>query len=227
MNEIKISFKDYAIIRFYLACNGDTPCYYNATCFIFANNIDSKPKAFCRFLSSFKSGDEVQKFHVERYGWFYEILKDELKNSPELNSLGPDPFGSSYTVDNLAKGLKKTSRAIKTALLDQSIVAGLGNIYADEVLFASHILPTKSAKSLTNSEIEAIFNVIKPILQKSIDNRGTTFSDYRDADGHKGNNASQLKVYGRAGQPCLVCGQELRKETIGGRSSVYCPNCQH
>ena len=164
---------------------------------------------------------------IRQFGKWYLYAKNELKNAPELNSLGPDPFGSDYTIDNFAKGLKKTSRAIKTALLDQSIVAGLGNIYADEVLFASHILPTRSAKSLTDSEIEAIFNVIKPILQKSIDNRGTTFSDYRDADGHKGNNAAQLKVYGRGGQPCLVCGQELRKETIGGRSSVYCPNCQH
>ena len=164
---------------------------------------------------------------IRQFGKWYLYTKAELKNSPELNSLGPDPFGNDYTIDNLTRGLKKTARAIKTALLDQSIVAGLGNIYADEVLFASHILPIKSAKNLTNSEIEAIFNVIKPILQKSIDNRGTTFSDYRDADGHKGNNAAQLKVYGRGGQPCLTCGQELRKETIGGRSSVYCPNCQH
>lgn len=164
---------------------------------------------------------------IRQFGKWYLYAKNELKNSPELNSLGPDPFGNDYTIDNLAKGLKKTSRAIKTALLDQSIVAGLGNIYADEVLFASHILPTRSAKSLTDSEIEAIFNVIKPILQKSIDNRGTTFSDYRDADGHKGNNAAQLKVYGRGGQPCFTCGQELHKETIGGRSSIYCINCQY
>ena len=100
MNEIKISFKDYAIIRFYLACNGDTPCYYNATCFIFANNIDSKPKAFCRFLSSFKSGDEVQKFHVERYGWFYEILKDELKNSLDTHHTHT-PWTSLYDVESV------------------------------------------------------------------------------------------------------------------------------
>ena len=164
---------------------------------------------------------------IRQFGKWYLYDKSELENSPELNALGPDPFSSDYILDNLARGLKKTARAIKTALLDQSIVAGLGNIYADEVLFASHILPNKSAKLLTNSEIEAIFNVIKPILQKSIDNRGTTFSDYRDADGHKGNNAAQLKVYGRGGQPCLVCGQTLHKETIGGRSSVYCTNCQH
>lgn len=164
---------------------------------------------------------------IRQFGKWYLYAKEKLNSSSELNSLGPDPFGDDYTIDNLTRGLKKTARAIKTALLDQSIVAGLGNIYADEVLFASHILPTKSAKSLTNDEIEAIFNVIKPILQKSIDNRGTTFSDYRDADGHKGDNASQLKVYGRGGQPCFLCGRELHKEKIGGRSSVYCPHCQH
>ncbi|MGM9997850.1 MAG: DNA-formamidopyrimidine glycosylase [Candidatus Bruticola sp.] len=163
---------------------------------------------------------------IRQFGKWYLYKTEELDSSAELNSLGPDPFSPDFTEENLAKGLKKTSRAIKTALLDQSIVAGLGNIYADEVLFASRVNPEKPAKELNPSEISAVFSAIKPILQQSIDNRGTTFSDYRDAEGNKGSNAEQLKVYGRGGQPCTVCGEKLIKKTIGGRSSVCCPHCQ-
>ncbi|MGM9992090.1 MAG: DNA-formamidopyrimidine glycosylase [Candidatus Bruticola sp.] len=163
---------------------------------------------------------------IRQFGKWYLYKTEELENSPELKALGPDPFGPNFTEDRLALGLKKTSRAVKTALLDQSIVAGLGNIYADEVLFASRVNPEKPAKELSSAEIRAIFTAIKPILQQSINNRGTTFSDYRDADGNKGSNAEQLKVYGRGGQPCLVCGSELVKKTIGGRSCVCCPSCQ-
>ena len=100
MNKIKISFKDYAIIRFYLACNGDTPCYYNATCFIFAKSTDSKPKAYCRLVTSFNREEKVQKFHVERYGWFYETLKDELKNSLDTHHTHT-PWTSPYDVESV------------------------------------------------------------------------------------------------------------------------------
>ncbi len=164
---------------------------------------------------------------IRQFGKWYLYKSEHLRESPELNSLGPDPFSEEYTLASLAQNLKKTSRAVKIALLDQAVVAGLGNIYADEVLFASCIQPTRAAASLTDAEIEAVFVNIKQILLSAIANRGTTFSDYRDANGEKGENVGNLKVYGRGGEKCLTCGTELLKGRIGGRSCVWCPQCQH
>ena len=151
---------------------------------------------------------------IRQFGKWYLYKSEHLRDSPELNSLGPDPFSEEYTLASLAQNLKKTSRAVKIALLDQAVVAGLGNIYADEVLFASCIQPTRAAASLTDAEIEAVFVNIKQILLSAIANRGTTFSDYRDANGEKGENVGNLKVYGRGGEKCLTCGTELLKGRI-------------
>ena len=102
MNKIKISFKDYAIIRFYLARNGDTPCYYNATCFIFARSTDSKPKAYCRVITSFNREEKVQKFTLEHYGWYYSMLKDEFKNCLDTHHIYTHtPWASPYNIENL------------------------------------------------------------------------------------------------------------------------------
>lgn len=164
---------------------------------------------------------------IRQFGRWYLYSAEEAAASPELKALGPDPFSPDYTLERLRTGLKKTRRAVKTALLDQSVVCGLGNIYVDEVLFASGIRPDRPASSLSDDETEAVFSNIVPILQSSIDNRGTTFSDYRDADGSKGDNAASLKAYGRYGRPCTVCGGEMLRMSVGGRTSTWCPVCQH
>ncbi|MBQ7529935.1 DNA-formamidopyrimidine glycosylase [bacterium] len=163
---------------------------------------------------------------IRQFGKWYLYSTEELVNCRELNDLGPDPFQDEYTLEALTENLCSTSRAIKTALLDQKIVSGLGNIYADEVLFDCGVNPNRSAKLLTEDEIKSIYVSIPKILQKSIDNRGTTFSDYRDANGEKGDNVAYLNVYGRAGQVCGRCGEVLVKATIGGRTSTWCPQCQ-
>lgn len=176
-----------------------------------------------------KSGDGSSLCYrdIRQFGkWYIYATKDLMSASKELNALGPDPFQDDYTLKALTQNLHSTGRAIKTALLDQKIVCGLGNIYADEVLFDCGINPNKSAKSLTEDEIKRLYFSIPNILQNSINNRGTTFSDYRDANGNKGENMAHLNVYGRAGQECNFCGERLVKATIGGRTSVWCPKCQ-
>jgi len=191
------------------------------------NESQFAPDKHTHIILSHEDGTSLCYRDIRKFGRWYLYANEALDSSPELMSLGPDPFRADYTLENLRKSLHKTARAIKTALLDQSVVCGLGNIYADEALFAAKILPQRPAGSLTEAELERLYAAVKPILQSSIDNRGTTFSDYRDADGNKGENVGSLKVYGRSGKACPLCGETLVKASIGGRTSTWCPKCQH
>jgi formamidopyrimidine-DNA glycosylase len=111
--------------------------------------------------------------------------------------------------------------------MDQGLLAGIGNIYSDEILFAARLRPTRPANSLKEAEMKRLFSVIRPILKKAIRHRGTSFSDYVDGRGEKGNFTSLLKIYGRkAGEKCLVCGGPVKAVKIGGRTAKFCPRCQ-
>lgn len=111
-------------------------------------------------------------------------------------------------------------------MLNQSFIAGLGNIYTDEALFAAAISPERSADSLKEDEVEALYDSIRLVLQKGIAAGGTSFSDYRDARGEKGNFQEELQVYQQGGQECPRCGSIITKKKIAGRGTHYCPNCQ-
>ena len=122
--------------------------------------------------------------------------------------------------------IENSKRPIKSALLDQAVIAGLGNIYADEALFASQIHPLRSCNSLKNSDFHRLTAHIHRILGHAINAGGSTLRDYRDAFGQPGDAVQSHKVYGRAGQPCLRCGTRLEGVRLGGRATVFCPSCQ-
>lgn len=143
-----------------------------------------------------------------------------------LQKLGPEPLSSDFSVDYFAAKLARRRRFIKTLLLDQGIVAGIGNIYADEALFESGIRPDTIATSLTENEIERLHQAIATVLQAAIARGGTTFSDFLNLLGVSGNYGDVALVYGRQGQPCRVCGQNIEKIKLAGRSSHFCPRCQ-
>lgn len=143
-----------------------------------------------------------------------------------LQNLGPEPFAPEFTVEYLKQKLAKSQRPIKTALLDQRVVAGLGNIYADEVLFKSGIHPTTLASQLTPTQLEKLHPMIIEVLQTAIASGGTTFSDFRDVTGINGNYGGVAWVYGRRNEPCRVCGTLIERIKLGGRSSHFCPQCQ-
>lgn len=143
-----------------------------------------------------------------------------------LARLGPEPFDAAFSSAWLRERLKGSQRPIKTALLDQSLVAGVGNIYADEALFASGIAPQTRSASLTPERLEALREALVGVLRVSIGAGGTTFSDFRDLEGLNGNYGGQAWVYRRAGQPCRQCGAPIQRERLGGRSSHWCPQCQ-
>ena len=143
--------------------------------------------------------------------------------SPD-NKLGPEPL--TLRTKLLKTQLAKTSRSIKTALLDQTLIAGLGNIYVDESLFVAHIHPLVPANRLSDIQIAALNRAIKSILKKAINHRGSTLRDYRDANGESGGFQLRHKVYDRAGKSCRVCNEKIQRIVLGGRSTHFCPRCQ-
>jgi len=159
-------------------------------------------------------------------GYFDLYEPGEEDKHPLISRLGPDPFSGDFTVEYLASAFDgKTS--VKGLLLDQSVVAGLGNIYVDEVLFAAGVHPTRKAHTLGREEIQKIHAATCDILRRAIGLRGTTFDSYHDAFGETGKFQHQLKVFTRAGEPCPQCATEIIKSRVAGRGTHACPSCQH
>lgn len=143
-----------------------------------------------------------------------------------LKKLGPEPFSQEFSIPYFKNKLSKSSRNIKTFLLDQSVVAGIGNIYADEALFTSGIQPETLANRLDSDQIKSLHQGIISVLGTAIDQGGTTFSDFLNLLGVNGNYGNSALVYGRKGQPCRVCQTSIEKIKLGGRSTHFCPQCQ-
>ena len=154
---------------------------------------------------------------------------DKVAKNPErflLAKLGLEPLSRMFSLRRFAMQIQKRNKAIKEVLMDQSIIAGIGNIYASEILFAASINPFKKARDLTSEEISRLHCSQRAILKKAIRYRGTSISDYRDASGEKGAFATQLQVYKRAGEKCSRCGNIIHKSRQAQRSTFYCKYCQ-
>jgi len=163
-----------------------------------------------------------------RFGLMRVFDADGLKTAPELASLGPEPLdGAGFNADYLAQVCRGRKAAIKNVLMDQAVVAGIGNIYASEILFRAGVRPTRRAGRLKRAEIDLIVRFTPIILNAAIASRGTTFRSYRDSRGQPGRFQERLLVYGRAGEPCRTCGEPIRNVVVGQRASFYCPRCQH
>lgn len=143
-----------------------------------------------------------------------------------LQALGPEPFGPEFTPGYLQQRFKHRQRPVKNALLDQALVAGIGNIYADEALFLSGMRPTTLCARIGPTRAKRLHQAILQVLTHSIESGGTTFSDYRDIYGVNGNYGGVAWVYDREGQPCRVCGTAIQRLKLAGRSAHFCPNCQ-
>ena len=155
------------------------------------------------------------------------IWSADPANHPLLKNLGPEPLGPALTAEYLATRARGRRRAIKDFLMDAHTVVGVGNIYASEALFAAGVRPTRAAGRLTRREWARVVDAIRATLNEAIQAGGTTLRDFSQADGRPGYYRHALKVYGRAGQPCLSCGRAIVPRIIGQRASFYCPGCQH
>jgi formamidopyrimidine-DNA glycosylase len=139
---------------------------------------------------------------------------------------GPEPLARSFSAARLAERLRGRSARLKTLLLDQSFVAGVGNIYADEALWRARLHPLRAADTLTAADVRRLHRALRSVLRQGIKNRGASFADYVGADGEPGANAERLAVYQRAGEPCLRCGRPIARIVVGQRSTHFCPRCQ-
>ena len=145
---------------------------------------------------------------------------------PGLGRLGPEPFTPAFDGPYLEKRLRGSGRPIKTALLDQSVVAGVGNIYADECLFLAGIPPHVPSGSLSQEQLARLCERLVQVLARSVQQGGTSFRDFRDLQGVNGNYGQEAWVYGRSGDPCRRCGTPIQRRALSGRSSHWCPRCQ-
>ncbi len=167
---------------------------------------------------------ELRFRDIRRFGRLRVVEAGEYRTIATLSAMGPEPFDEAFSGRTLHEHAKRSSRAIKTLLLSQRPVAGVGNIYADEALFLAGIDPR--SRRVGRERCERLADTIRQVLRAGIDNGGTTLRDYVDADGTEGANQHQLLVYGRAGEPCVTCGTTLSACIIDARSTTLCANCQ-
>jgi formamidopyrimidine-DNA glycosylase len=165
--------------------------------------------------------DDARRFGRVAYG-----SREALIAARVFPKLGVEPLSVDFSQDRLDAVLKRTTRTVKAALLDQKGVAGLGNIYIDEACFLAGVRPTKRCNRLTKRERAALLAAIKVVLTNAVANRGSSVDDYRDVWNARGSNQERLQVYGRGGQPCFQCGAVLRSTQNAGRTTVYCSTCQ-
>ncbi len=177
-------------------------------------------------IFTFEDKTELRYHDTRKFGKMKLVKKDELWDTEEIKKQGIEPISDKLTSSYLLEKFKNKKVPIKTALLDQEIISGLGNIYADEVLFASKINPLKMASSLNDLECKRIIKTSKEIILKAIEMGGTTIRSYTSSLGVTGHYQDYLKVHKKEGKPCLVCGNIIKRIKVGGRSTYYCEYCQ-
>ncbi|MGH8950310.1 MAG: bifunctional DNA-formamidopyrimidine glycosylase/DNA-(apurinic or apyrimidinic site) lyase [Acidimicrobiia bacterium] len=183
--------------------------------------------AHTHFRATLDEGTEVRFIDPRTFGFVAVFTDDEIAGSG-LARLGPDAWDTTPATEALAAVLAKRTAPIKALLLDQVVVSGLGNIYADEALFLAHIHPLRPGRDISEDELESLLTAVREVLGSAIDNGGTSLSDltYLLPDGRAGENMEELLVYGRAELPCPECGTPIERIVIRNRSSHFCPNCQ-
>jgi formamidopyrimidine-DNA glycosylase len=171
-------------------------------------------------------GRELRFDDARRFGRVAYGSREALDAAGVLPRLGVEPLSDAFSQASLDAVLRRTTRTVKAALLDQKGVAGLGNIYIDEACFMAGVRPTKRCHRLTRRERAALLDAIPRVLTSAVANRGSSVDDYRDVWNGRGSNQERLQVYGRGGQPCFACGAPLRQTQTAGRTTVYCAQCQ-
>ena len=161
-----------------------------------------------------------------RFGRILLGRPGQLERSGALPRLGPEPLSPNFAQSGFAEALRGSGRQVKAVLLDQAMVAGCGNIYADEACFLARVRPDRRAHTLSRAEAGRLLLALPVVMREAVRLRGTSFSDFRDGFGAKGEAYEALFVYGRGGLPCVRCGGTLQQTRLGGRTTVYCNRCQ-
>ncbi|HEX7456056.1 MAG TPA: bifunctional DNA-formamidopyrimidine glycosylase/DNA-(apurinic or apyrimidinic site) lyase [Candidatus Nanoarchaeia archaeon] len=191
---------------------------------LYRNQKDPIDK-FTHVVLKLDKDKELRFADMRKFGWM-RVLKDEGELDELLSEFGIEPFTPEFTLENFSRILKSRKTAIKPLLMDQSQIAGVGNIYADESLWCARIHPLRPANSLSEEEIKDLFSCIQDSLRSGIKDRGTSVDMYLDLFGQKGEHEKNLKIFRRDGSPCPRCGSEVKKIRVGGRGTHFCPSCQ-
>lgn len=183
--------------------------------------FNGQPLPYTRKVFNFSDGSRLVFNDARKFGWWKEVKDTKTIE----DSFGPEALEINFS--QLKKSLPKRRNAkIKPLLMDQKFIAGIGNIYSDEILYASKIHPLRRAGTLSEKEIKSIFGNIGKILRKAIECRGSSVQNYLDACGNKGDFVKRHQVYQKEGQRCRRCGALIKRIKIGGRSARFCPQCQ-
>ena len=217
-NENKISFVNNGVLVVHLRMTG----YFTF------NNILTNPCKHTRIRFFDNNNNELRYIDVRSFGQMWWVRDGLLPNKiiKGLGSLGPEPFSENFNISYLTKVISNKTKSIKSILLDQKIVAGIGNIYADESLYLAEISPFREARTIKKYELNKLRIAIVEVLKKSIGAGGTTFSDFRDLEGENGNFGLQTNVYRRTGKQCRKCKNLIDRKKISGRSTHWCSKCQ-
>jgi len=188
-------------------------------------NVGVLPNKFSHVIIHFTDGSTLYFNDIRKFGWVK--YADNLERELARQKFGVEPFDKQYTLENLRAIIRRSpKKKIKQLLMDQQKIAGIGNIYADESLFAARLRPTRPAGRLKDKEIAELFRVIPKILKFAIGKGGTSADNYVRTDGSQGGMMPYLKVYGREGEKCRRCGGIIKKIRMGGRGTHFCPACQ-
>ena len=177
-------------------------------------------------LLTLSNGLQARYHDPRRFGSFEACPTDQLDVHPRLSGLGPEPLTPAFTADRLFELSRGRQTPIKAFIMDNAVVVGVGNIYATEALFAAGISPKRAAGRIAWDRYLVLVDEIKQVLQRAIEQGGSTLRDFVNSDGQPGYFAQTLQVYGRSGQECLRCERALKTATIGQRTTVWCPSCQ-
>lgn len=205
-----------AVWLFHLGMSGKLICV----------NASTPRRKHDHIVVDLEDGMELRYHDPRRFGLSLAAPKHRLHDLPQLRDIGIDPFDARLTAEYLFRFTRSSERRIRDLLLDQRVIAGIGNIYANEILSIAGIKPTTRAHRLTRRQAGAVAAAIPLLLRDAIRWCGTTFSDYRDGDDKAGEFQNHLRVYDRVGERCRACRGAIKRVSIGNRSAFYCPACQ-
>jgi formamidopyrimidine-DNA glycosylase len=188
---------------------------------------DDPQNNFLHLILFLDNGFQIALSDLRKFAKIILLKKEEFYNLKEIKNLGPDPLDKNFTFEKFKERIFKKKRGkIKKILMDQNIIAGIGNIYSDEILWRAKIHPNKDISQLSEKELKDIYQIMKEVLLDAIILGGESISDFRNIFGKKGNFDKMRKVYRREGENCERCNNKIKRIKIGGRSSYYCPYCQ-
>lgn len=183
------------------------------------------PGPYSHIILSFEDDSTLYFNDMRQFGYWQLVGEKEVEKIEQ--SYGLEPLTVPFNLKNFQKTLQGRKTTVKGIFLNQSLIAGIGNIYADEICFAAGVRPDRKVNSLSKKEVEKLYKAANKVIELAVKKQGTTFSSYRNASGQRGYMMDYLKVYRREGQPCLKCKHKIKKiKKVAGRGTRYCPHCQ-